>query len=236
MAKVPERQEIQHESPVNEVNRIRRYDDRHDQKRRGECRQLNVAPEFIAVLPFPQVLADRADFIAEETQKNIAPRIFGLAVVAVPVDRYPVNRVTFFILPVRVPLVMLHMHAVVHRLRKTTSDGLSDSKKAIEKLRSEKRVMNEVVPDAIDVRIHHQRVNEPENQHHPQRRVRKQKVERQKVSEMEKPRSGWNGIPACVREELGIGGRAFYSDRVSSHGPIGLGGPGTLADNRDLAR
>jgi hypothetical protein len=26
-----------------------------------------------------------------------------------------------------------------------------------------------------------------------------------------------------VREELGIRGRAFYSDRVSSHGPLGLG-------------
>src|SRR5258708_13444922 len=112
---------------------------------------------------------------------------------------------------------MLHMNGVVHRLRETTSYGLRDSKKAIEKLRSEKRVVNEVVPDAIDVRIHHQRVNEPENQHHPQRRVRKQKVEPQKVSEMEKPRTGWNAIPACVREELGIGGRAFYSDPFSTH-------------------
>src|SRR5438132_2749403 len=78
MAKIPERQEIQHESPVNEVNRIRRYDDRHGQKCRGECRQLNVAPELIAVLPFLEVLADRADVIAEETQKNVAPWIFGL--------------------------------------------------------------------------------------------------------------------------------------------------------------
>ena len=132
--------------------------------------------------------------------------------------------------------MMLHMHGVVHGLRKTTSDGLSDSKKAIEKLRSEKRVMNEVVPDAIDVRIHHQRINEPENQHHPQRRVRKQKVEPEKIREMKKPRPGWNCIPACVREELGIRGRAFYSDRVSSHGSIGFKGPGTLADKRTLAR
>jgi hypothetical protein len=87
MAEIPERQEIQHESPVNEMNRIRRHDDRHDQKRRGECRQLNVAPEIIAIFPFPQVLADRADVVAEETQKYIAPRIFGFAVVAVSVDR-----------------------------------------------------------------------------------------------------------------------------------------------------
>ena len=37
---------------------------------------------------------------------------------------------------------------------------------------------------------------------------------------MKKPRSGWNGVPARVRKELGIRARAFYSDRVSSHGPI----------------
>ena len=39
---------------------------------------------------------------------------------------------------------------------------------------------------------------------------------------MKKPRRGWNDIPARVREELGIRGRAFYSDRVSSHGPISV--------------
>src|SRR5436190_19503153 len=85
LAKVPERQEIQHESPVNEVNWIRRYDNRHHQKRGCECRQLNSAPEIIAIFPFPQVLADSADIIAEKTQKNIAPQIFGLAVMAVSV-------------------------------------------------------------------------------------------------------------------------------------------------------
>src|SRR5262245_30411892 len=87
MAEIPERQEIHDESPVNEMNRIRGYDDRHDQKRRGECRQLKVSPEIVAVLPFLQVLANRADIVAEETQKNIAPRIFLFAVVAVSVNR-----------------------------------------------------------------------------------------------------------------------------------------------------
>ena len=62
--------------------------------------------------------------------------------------------------------------------------------------------MNEIVPHPVDVRVHHQRINEPENQHHPQRRVRKQKVEAEKISEMKKPRRGWNGVPARVREEL----------------------------------
>src|SRR5262245_60247729 len=44
MAEIPERQEIQHELPINEVNRIRRNDDRHHQKRRCERSQFDVAP------------------------------------------------------------------------------------------------------------------------------------------------------------------------------------------------
>jgi len=87
MAEIPERQEIHDESPVNEMNRIRGYDDRHYEKHCGECRQLKVAPKIIAVLSFPQVIADGADIVAEETQKNIAPRILRFAIVAVSVDR-----------------------------------------------------------------------------------------------------------------------------------------------------
>jgi hypothetical protein len=66
--------------------------------------------------------------------------------------------------------------------------------------------------------------------------MRKQKVHPQKIREMKKPRRGWNDIPACMREEVGIRGRAFCSDRVGSHGPMGFGRPDTLADNRLLAR
>src|SRR5262249_52165397 len=87
MTEIPERQEKQNESPVNEMNRIRRYDDRHNQERCGEFRQLVVPRGFVAGLSFLKVLANRADIIAKETQKNIAPRIFGFAVVAVSVDR-----------------------------------------------------------------------------------------------------------------------------------------------------
>src|SRR4029453_8589948 len=37
MAEIPKRQEIQHESPVKEVNRIRRHDDRHPRNGLGKC-------------------------------------------------------------------------------------------------------------------------------------------------------------------------------------------------------
>ena len=38
MPEVPKREEIDDEPPVYEVNRIRWYDDSHDEKRHGECR------------------------------------------------------------------------------------------------------------------------------------------------------------------------------------------------------
>src|SRR5215470_11603236 len=87
MAEIPERQEIQDESPVNEMNRIGRDDNRHDQKCCGECRQFQIAPEIVAVVSFPEIIADRANVVAKETQKNVSPRILLLAVMAVPVDR-----------------------------------------------------------------------------------------------------------------------------------------------------
>jgi hypothetical protein len=96
--------------------------------------------------------------------------------------------------------------------------------------------MNEVVPDAIDVRIHHQRISEPENQHHPKRRVQKQKVEAKKIREMKKPRGGWNASQrVCAKSLEFVVGRSI---RIASAAMVllGFGGPGTLADNPDLAR
>jgi hypothetical protein len=52
---------------------------------------------------------------------------------------------------------------------------------------------------------------------------------------MKKTGRGWNGIPAGVREELGLRGRAFYLDYVSRHGLLQLGETDTLADNQILA-
>ena len=87
MAEIPERKEIHDESPVNEVNGIRRHNDRHYEKGRCECCQLNVAPKIVAVFPLAQIVADRAYVIAKETQKNVTPGIFSFPVVAMPVDR-----------------------------------------------------------------------------------------------------------------------------------------------------
>ena len=113
---------------------------------------------------------------------------------------------------------MLHVDRVVHGLGEATGDRLSNAERAIEKFPTEKRIMNEVVADAIDVGVDHQRINEPEKKHHPKRRVRIQKEQADKVGEMKKSGRGGQDVPARVREDPRIRRRPFGPDYVSVHG------------------
>jgi hypothetical protein len=164
VAEVPKRQEIKnHVSPVEQE---------HYEERSRECGQLEVTPENVAIVAFAQFSANCSDIVPKETQEHIAPWIFRFAVVTVTINGQPINSIALFVLTIGIPLVMLHMHGVVHRLRKTAGDGLCDSKNPIQSVRTEERIVNEVVSHPVDIRIDHQRINEPENQHHPQRRMR----------------------------------------------------------------
>src|SRR5438552_6391400 len=131
VAKIPKRQEKEHEPPVDEMNRFRWHNDRYHEERRRERRQLDVAPEQITVIALPEFPTNGADIVAEETQEHVAPRIFRLAVVPVFVNGKPIDGFPFFVRPVGITLVMLHVDRVVVRLRKTTSDRLRDSKQPI---------------------------------------------------------------------------------------------------------
>jgi hypothetical protein len=113
VTEIPERQEKQHKSPVDEVNWSCRHNNGHHQKCRGECGQFEVAPEEVAVIPLAQFSPDRAHIVSEETKKDVAPRIFRVAVVPVPVNRKPVDRVAVFVLTIRVPPMMLHVDRVI---------------------------------------------------------------------------------------------------------------------------
>ena len=64
--------------------------------------------------------------------------------------------------------------------------------------------MDKVVPNAVDIRVDHQRVNESEDQHYPKGRVRVKEEESQEISEMKQARRSWDRVPARVREEPGI--------------------------------
>ena len=68
------------------------------------------------------------------------------------VNRDPIDSPAIFVGSVGVPLVMLHVDGVVVGLRMATGDRLDDSEKAIQQRPPEKWIVNEVVPDAVDVR------------------------------------------------------------------------------------
>src|SRR5438034_7663150 len=123
VAKIPKRQEIKnHVTPVEH---------KHGEQRDRERRQLEISPEHVIVAAFAQFLANRADIVAEETEENVAPCTFRLAVVAMAVDGQTIECITLFILSIRIPFVVLQLDAIVHRLRKTVRDRLRNSKEPI---------------------------------------------------------------------------------------------------------
>src|SRR6185369_17485118 len=74
--------------------------------------------------------------------------------------------------------------------------------------------MNEVVPYPVDVRVDHQRINEAEDQHYPERRMRIEKEQSQEISEMKQAGRGGDCVPAGVREQSGSCRGTLHADRV----------------------
>lgn len=73
----------------------------------------------------------------------------------VTINRQPIDGVAIFILAIGITLVVLHVNGVVHRLGETASDRLCDAENAIQSVRAKERIVNEIVPHPVDVRIHH---------------------------------------------------------------------------------
>src|SRR5215831_581225 len=145
MAEIEERQEKQHESPVDEMDRFSRDDDCHRDQNRNEHGQFDVAPTEFDFTALGQLALDRAGIVAKEAEKNVAPRILGPAIVSMFVNRDPINRLTIFIRAIGVALVMLHVNHVVVGLRKAAGRRFDDAENSVEQLRTEKGVVDEVM-------------------------------------------------------------------------------------------
>ena len=78
VAQIPKRQEIKnHEAPVEQE---------HHQERGRECCQLEVSPEYVAIVAFTQLSTNCSDIVPKETQEYVPPRVFRLAVMPVTID------------------------------------------------------------------------------------------------------------------------------------------------------
>ena len=121
----------------------------------------------------------------------------------------PIDSLAIFIGPVGVPLVMLHVDRVVVGLRMATGDRLDDSEKAIQQRQTEKWIVNEVMSDAVDVGVHHQRINKSQDEHDPKRCVREKEEESEEEREVDKLGQRRHDVPARVRKNFRIGSWAF---------------------------
>ena len=129
----------------------------------------------------------------------------------------PVDGFAVVVGPIGVALMVLHVDGVVIGLREAAGDRLNDAKKAVQKLGTEKRIVNEVMSDAVDVGVDHESVNESQNEHDPKRSAREKEEESKEVGEMEKARAYGDDIPTGVGKQLRVGDGPVYSDGVSGH-------------------
>ncbi len=89
--------------------------------------------------------------------------------------------------PIGIALVMLRMNDVVIRLRKAARDRFDDTEEAIQQRRAKERVVDEVVRDTVDVRIDHERIDEAETQHDPERCMRVEQEHAEKQARWKNP-------------------------------------------------
>ena len=64
--------------------------------------------------------------------------------------------------------------------------------------------MNKVVPHPIDVRIDHQRIDESENQHDPQRNAREKIIHAKEIGTVQDACPYRDGVPSSVSKNPGI--------------------------------
>ena len=142
MSEIIERQEEDHEPPVQHKTCGERGDECGDFK--------NAPPGFGNTQPF-DVVENFARVIAEVRKENIRPRILRPAIMAMLVDGKWVDGPAVFIRQIRIPHVMTAMHRFVKYLRETHRHRFHDAEQPIENRRSEKPVVKKVMRYAVDV-------------------------------------------------------------------------------------
>ncbi len=141
---------------------------------------------------------------------------FGLVIVAVAVDGGPVDGVAVLADAVAIAAVVAGVDGVVANLREAEGERLHEGKKAIKKRRTEKRVMDEVVADAVDVPADAAGVGEAHADEEPPGRapVSEGNIEKNDERGVEEAAERRNGIPRRVGEEAG---GAWFDARLRIH-------------------
>src|SRR5262245_38571929 len=94
---------------------------------RNEACQLEHSPKRLARVLALQFLKNSFGILAEETPECVLQDMLGCTVMAMLVNRNPINGITLFVRPVRIALVMLHVNALVKNLAEPNRDRFHDA-------------------------------------------------------------------------------------------------------------
>lgn len=122
-----------------------------DDKSRDERRELEDAPKRLARILALQFLINRLGIFTEKTQERIFECTLRFTVVTVFVNRNPIDRLAMLVGAVSISFVMLHVNAFIKDLTKADRDCFHDAEQTIEQRRTEVRIVDEIVGDAVDV-------------------------------------------------------------------------------------
>jgi hypothetical protein len=98
--------------------------------------------------------------------------------------------------------MMTVMHVLIKSLGNSKSDRLHDAEESIEKSRSEKRVVNQVVSNAVNVPRNTDRIYQTHTNEHPPRGIRKHEEKRDDVCEVKQAANDTNGVPFRVCKDF----------------------------------
>ena len=98
-----------------------------DHKSRDEAHQLEHSPKRLARVFSLQFLENGLGILAKETHERVFQRMFRFTVMAVLVNRNPIDRVTMIVGSVGVALVMLHVNALVKDLTEANRNRFHDA-------------------------------------------------------------------------------------------------------------
>ena len=118
VAKIPKRKKETDVMPVQNSE---------NNKRGNEACQLEHSPKRLARVLALQFLEDGLGILAKETDKRVFQWMFRFTVIAVLVNRNPIDRVTMIVGSVGISLVMLHVNAVVKNLAEADGDRFHDA-------------------------------------------------------------------------------------------------------------
>src|SRR5205823_1498152 len=110
---------------------------------------------------------DRFRIVTKVRAENVCPRILGLPIMPVLVDRERITRAAVSVGKIGIPFVVILVDLLVEDLREADGDRFEHAEAAIENVTLEVGIVQEVVRDTVDVPGNADRPDESKGNEHP---------------------------------------------------------------------